>query len=245
MSMTARDLGTRLLLDPVLAVVFPSHCLACQALLAHPTRGPLCATCWTALPRHAPHAVCTCGAPGRYGAPCGRCRRGLTPYSAGLSLGPFEGTLRLLVHELKYHGRRRLAQHLAERLLARPECARMLTRDALLVPVPLHPRRLAERGYNQAELVARALAERARLEIAPGALVRRRETGFQTGLSAAQRRANVAGAFAVRARGRLAGRVVVLIDDVITTGATAHACATTLKEAGASDVRLVTLARAT
>lgn len=242
--MTARELGARLLLDPVLAVVFPSHCLACQALLAHPTRGPLCGTCWSALPCHSPLALCACGAPGRFGGRCGRCRRGLTPHSTGLSLGPFEGTLRLLVHELKYRGRRRLAEHLAERLLARPECARVLTSEALLVPVPLHPRRLAARGYNQAELVARALAAQAHLEVAPAALVRRWETGSQTGLTAAQRRANVAGAFAVRARGRVAGRVVVLVDDVVTTGATAYACAAVLRAAGARDVRLVTLARA-
>ncbi len=241
---TVRELSTRLLLDPVLAVVFPSRCMACQALLTQPTRGPLCASCWGALPRHPPHARCVCGAPGALGTRCVRCRRGLTPHSAGVSLGPFEGSLRVLVHELKYHGRRRLAEQLAERLLAQPECLPVFTVGAVLVPVPLHPRRLNSRGYNQAELVASALAHRTGLELAAGALVRRRETCSQTGLSAAQRRANVSEAFAVRARARVAGRVVVLVDDVVTTGATAHACARTLRAAGAVDVRLVTLARA-
>ena len=109
----------------------------------------------------------------------------------------------------------------------------------VLVPVPLHPRRRLERGYNQTELLARELQRRTRLEVAARALVRRKETAPQAGLSAAARRRNVTGAFAVRQRPRVAGRVVVLLDDVWTTGATALACARILKEAGAAEVRLL------
>jgi ComF family protein len=174
---------------------------------------------------------------------CGRCRRGLNPTAAGASLGPYEGSLRTVLHELKYRGRRRAARRLAEALLDAPAARRLLTADAVLVPVPLHPRRRRERGFNQSELLAAALARRTGLRMAPAALVRRRDTSPQAGLTAAARRANVEGAFAVRQRARVSGRPVVLVDDVLTTGATARGCARVLREAGASEVRVLTVAR--
>jgi ComF family protein len=109
--------------------------------------------------------------------------------------------------------------------------------------VPLHPRRRRERGFNQSELLATELARRTGLRLAPLALVRRRDTAPQAGLTAAARRANVEGAFAVRQRARVSGRPVVLVDDVLTTGATARGCARVLREAGAAEVRVLTVAR--
>jgi ComF family protein len=208
----------------------------------HPTRGPLCSACWRAVPRHAEPA-CLCGDPRTLGDErCRRCRRALTPFARGASLGPYEGTLRVLVHELKYRGRRRVGDRLAEEILSTPE-ARAVARGAdVLVPVPLHPRREKERGFNQSELLARGVAGRTGLPVAR-ALVRRVDTPPQTGLSAARRRANVAAAFAVRRRAQVAGRVVVLVDDVRTTGATVRACASALLAAGAAEVRLLTAAR--
>ena len=150
---------------------------------------------------------------------------------------------RTLVHELKYRGRRRIAGRLAAELLAAPRIHELLEGDVVLVPVPLHPRKRRERGFNQSELVAAEIASRTGRPLAPRALVRRKDTAPQSDLSAAERRRNVAGAFAVRERARVVGRVVVLVDDVWTTGATARACARILREAGAAQVRLLSLAR--
>jgi ComF family protein len=146
------------------------------------------------------------------------------------------------VAELKYRGRRRIAGRLAKLLLERAEVEELL-RGGVLVPVPLHPHRRAERGYNQAELLARAIATRSTAPLATGLLTRRRDTPRQTGLPAAQRRRNVSGAFVVTRPERVRGRVLVLVDDVCTTGATLRACAEALRQAGASEVRVLTLAR--
>lgn len=236
--------AVRLIVDPVLAVVFPSRCPVCAGHVARPTLGPLCEVCWRDLPRHrAP--LCACGFPlrGNVLDACGRCRRGLSSFARGFSLGPYEGALRVALHELKYRGRRRVAARLAEALLGDAASASVLTPGAVLVPVPLHPRRRRERGFNQADLLAAELSRRAELRVAGAALVRRIDTPSQTGLSAAARRVNMAVAFAVRQRAQVAGRVVVLVDDVLTTGATARACARVLVQAGAAEVRLLTAAR--
>ena len=234
--------AARQLVEPVLAVVFPARCAACGDPLDEPGRGSLCESCWARLPRHAVRP-CACGFPvPRHGERCGRCRRGLSPLSRGASLGPWEGPLRTAVAELKYRGRRRIAGRLAALLLERPEVEELL-QGAALVPVPLHPRRRAERGYNQAELLARALAARSAAALAPALVIRRRDTPRQTGLSAALRRRNVRGAFAVPRPERVRGRILVLVDDVYTTGATLRACAEALRRAGAAEVRVLTLAR--
>jgi len=147
------------------------------------------------------------------------------------------------VHELKYRSRRRVAGRIAEAMLDDARVRVVLDGAQALVPVPLHPRRQRTRGFNQSELLADALGRGAGIVVAASALVRREDTRSQTGLTAAARRANVKGAFAVRRRAQIAGRTVVLVDDVLTTGATASACAQALRAAGAREVRLLTAAR--
>jgi ComF family protein len=234
----------RAVVDPFLTVVFPSSCVVCREPLFSPSAGPLCPPCWTALPRHR-SPLCACGVPlaPEVPVPCGRCRRGLSPLTRGASLGPYEGALRGVIHALKYRGRRRLAPALARALVGETAVRGVLEPGVVLVPVPLHPRRRRERGFNQAELLAQALATATQVRVAPTALVRRKDTASQSGLSAAERRRNVKGAFVVRRRAAIGGRVVVLVDDVFTTGATVRACAEALTSAGAAEVRSVTVAR--
>jgi ComF family protein len=144
--------------------------------------------------------------------------------------------LRSIVHALKYDGRRSIARHLGA--LMRLTAADLLNDVDVVVPVPLHWRRKQRRGFNQAEDLARSFGVPLMK-----ALKRVRATPSQTDLPAARRHANVRGAFRLRWRARVAGLRVVLVDDVCTTGATLEACATVLREAGATDVRAVTAAR--
>jgi ComF family protein len=148
-----------------------------------------------------------------------------------------------VVHELKYAGRRRAAERLAEALLEDAAVRALVETSDLLVPVPLHQRRQRERGFNQSALLAVEVGRRTARPTCADALVRRLASQPQAGLSAAARRKNVRDAFAVRRRAAVAGRVVTLVDDVLTTGATALACARRLEEAGAREVRLLTVAR--
>jgi ComF family protein len=152
------------------------------------------------------------------------------------AIGPYDGTLRAVVHALKYDGRRSLARPLA-RLMAKSG-ADLLAGADFVSPVPLHRARARSRGFNQAEEMARHLGVPV-----VHALRRIRRTPSQTDLPAARRHANVRGAFAMARRARVGGAVVVLIDDVSTTGATLEACARVLLEAGASEVRALTAAR--
>jgi len=154
----------------------------------------------------------------------------------------FEEPIRSAIHALKYRGGAQVIEVLA-RPLTQAWRALDMTSD-LLVPVPLHKRREARRGYNQALVLAQALGAQLQLPTASRALHRVRDTASQTHLNRAARHRNVADAFAVFPGLDLAGLMVTLVDDVATTGATLNACAVVLLEAGAKAVNAFTLARA-
>lgn len=153
----------------------------------------------------------------------------------------FDGVLREAVHRLKYASARNLADPLAE-MMAQFWYQTPLPADVLM-PVPLHPHRERERGYNQSMLLAQALGRRIGLAVLPNALVRCRNTVSQTTLNARERRANVAEAFECVSEA-VRGKRVLLIDDVCTTGATLEACSVALRQGGALSVWALTLARA-
>jgi ComF family protein len=234
----------RAALDAVLSVVLAPACAACDELLEHPTCGPVCARCWESIRPLTPPVCDACGDPlpswrsiSLPLAHCPRCRRTTRAVDRARAIGPYDGALRAIVHALKYEGRRSLARPLGE--LMRHRGAEVLAGAACAVPVPLHPSRRRERGFNQAADLARQLG----LPVV-GALARTRATAAQTGLPAGQRHRNVRDAFAVTRAGQiLAGTTVVLVDDVSTTGATLEACARALKQAGVREIRALTAAR--
>jgi ComF family protein len=165
----------------------------------------------------------------------------VAPLRAIIAGYPFEGALRAAILALKYRGRTRLLPLLSAALAA-PLASRPLDID-LIVPVPLSSGRARSRGFNQAALIARPLAAANSLPLDAGALIRSRETAQQTRLPARERRANVAGAFAVPDPATVRDRRILLIDDVCTTGATLEACAAPLLEAGAAGVWALVVAR--
>jgi ComF family protein len=188
-----------------------------------------------------------CGSPFEFdpgpGVRCPACTARPRAFDRARAACLYDEASRDLILKLKHADRTDLAGLMA-RWLSRS--ARPLLADAdVVVPVPLHRWRLLRRRYNQAAEIARPLARGAGLAFLPDALERVRDTATQGGKSATGRRRNVAGAFAVRAgqRDRLAGRRVLLVDDVLTTGATAHACARALKAAGAAAVHVAVIAK--
>ena len=238
-------------LDAVLAVLLAPTCAACERVLPSPRRGPVCAGCWDSIRRLPPPLCRTCGVPllswRVLPAPlehCAPCRRRLPRLDAARAAGRYEGALRQIIHAFKYDGRRTLAAPLGR--LMRDASGDLLADASCAVPVPLHPWRRLRRGFNQSGDLAATLD----LPVV-AALWRSRATPSQSGLTAGARRRNVEGAFRLsplcRARtiARLVrGGVVVLVDDVRTTGATLDACAGVLKAAGAREVRAVTVAYA-
>jgi ComF family protein len=241
--------AARLTADALLAATLAPRCASCATVLERASAGPVCETCWSLVQPLRPPLCRTCGESlpswrtvSVAMAQCPRCRRRPLLVDAGRAAGSYEGALREIIHAFKYEGRRSLAVPLAARM--RDAGAALLTDARCTVPVPLHPWRRMQRGFNQASALAAALD----LPVVH-ALWRARPTAAQAGLTAAARQHNVRRAFTLSpfltARAQqtwLAGGAVVLIDDVRTTGATLNACAAVLKAAGAREVRALTAA---
>jgi len=179
---------------------------------------------------------------------CGLCRRLEPPFVKAAAYGSYEGGLRELIHLLKYDQVRPAANVLGRMLAEAVSDLQPLFADrpVLVVPVPLHARKFRQRGFNQAELIARSalkLLSGEGLQLSPDVLERKRETQSQIGLSRHQRRENMRGAFAVAQRLEVAGREILVVDDVFTTGTTVAECARVLRRAGASKVYVATVAR--
>jgi ComF family protein len=217
-------------------------CACCDTPLDTTVQGCVCSRCWNAIPLPSLPICEVCGdtLPSRRAAGdgrCTRCRRRPRVITRGRSIASYEGTLRDVLHSLKYDGRRSIAKAIGERMAR--SGAEVLDGADALVPVPLHWIRQYRRGFNQAEELARGVG----LPLVD-ALRRSRRTVTQTDLPEAQRLANVSGAFRLRRNVRITGQVLVLVDDVSTTGATLDACARVLLAGGAAEVRALTAARA-
>jgi competence protein ComFC len=222
---------------------YPGACACCGA----GTEGAaaLCDGCDVELRKLETAPACrSCGKPlAEPGAPCGWCLGdGVPHYEWVLRLGVFGDPLKHLVHQLKYHRRWPLAEVLADRLLEQEPVKGLMNETDVLVPVPLHRLRQIGRGYNQAEIVARRLASRCRKKLARP-VVRLRNTESQTNMpSAAKREENMRDAFALLDGRAVRGKRVVVVDDVMTTGATLRAVAQALRPALPASLCAVVLA---
>jgi ComF family protein len=240
-------------------LLFPPFCAVCRARLGEGRRDPLCGECWARLPRIAPPWCELCGLPfgafpgfdaplpgGREamgpGHLCGACRRH-PPRFYLRAAARYGDTMREAIHAFKFAGRRSLAAPLGDLLAAVGRESLPVADPPLLVPVPLHRRRERERGFNQARLLAERVARHWSVPVRGDVLVRVTATLSQVDLPPEARRTNVRGAFAVRRPELAAGRHVVLVDDIFTTGATAAECTRCLREAGAGAVGVLALAR--
>jgi ComF family protein len=250
---------SRQFIQSLLALILPASCVVCAGALNESLTGGICGSCRRALEAWTGTVCYRCGLPlaarvMTADSLCGECRLDRPHFDFARSYGIYAGTLRKVVLELKFHRRERLGVRLGH-LLVQPwlalQAALTLQESWLVLPVPLHRSRERERGYNQATLLAQGFAQALRQRGSTGlqfdrrALTRERSTAPQSGLSVQARRDNVRGVFSVTAPKRLRDRNMILVDDVMTTGATASACAAELKRCGAQRVVVLTLARAT
>jgi ComF family protein len=218
----------------------------CNRPLQELSRIPVCRECLREPePLIAEHFCTSCRTPFLNHYPldengqCPMCRLGLRGFDAAYAFGAYEGTLRKLIHLFKYSRIAPLAQPLGRMM------AGALPRDErydAIVPLPLHWLRRWGRGFNQSKLLAEELARRSGVPVLEP-VRRKRATSSQAGLSNSARRTNVRGAFEIKKPNQVAGRRILLVDDVMTTGATASACGQALKNAGAKYVALLALAR--
>lgn len=212
----------------------PQDCLLCAA----PAAGDLlCAACADELPRLAQSRCPRCALPAPGGEVCGRCQRHPPHFDRLLAVFPYAFPIDRMLQQLKYGHQLALAAWFGERLLP---LAERLAAD-LIVPLPLHPERMTARGFNQAIEIARPLARATGLPLDTAICTRQRATPPQEGLNLRERRRNLRNAFACNAT--LAGMHVLLVDDVVTSGATIGECARTLRLHGAREISVLAVAR--
>jgi ComF family protein len=233
----------------ILDYLLPTSCAYCHAPVGDSGIPYFCSSCWTDFaPLYGPVCPC-CGRPfdspealsHSPGNECGACRQNPPMFDQALSIGYFEGPLREAIHQFKYRPCRSLGRPLGEWMA---QNVRLLTGIDIVMPVPLHTKRLRQRGFNQALLLAHRISETHHVKLSCDNLFRVRPTRPQVELTGEERVRNVAGAFELHQPGEVEGGRVVLIDDVFTTGATMNECAEVLKDAGAAQVIAFTLARA-
>ena len=233
----------RALLALAADLLCPERCAACIALVAADEL--FCHACRARVNVLGSPECVRCGHPRRNAGTCATCSdstdrpiryaRAFAAYHGSEGRGPVAEALAAF----KYAGVQRLGRRLASAMLTRLPAEP----PDVVVPIPLHPRRLRQRGYNQSAVLARQIARGLGVRAALGLLVRVRDTRSQTALTSLERAVNVAGAFAVDRPGELHDRSILLVDDVWTSGATARAAATALSDAGAGAVDVLTFAR--
>ncbi|HWR59719.1 MAG TPA: ComF family protein [Thermodesulfovibrionales bacterium] len=226
------------LVSSLFSVVYPSVCPVCKSLSDALPYAPICMNCWGTIKRYDGPSCRICAAPlvSEHSNLCGECLREAPPFSLVLNYGIYSDTLSEAIHLLKFSGLKRVARPLGKLLLDLP----IPLMDGI-IPVPMTGKTLRERGFNQTLLLSRTLSKHLGIPVRMDMLYKKRETSPQLGLRAKERAANLKNAFAVRGRGD--NLRLILLDDVMTTGATVRECSKALLKAGAKEVVVVTLAR--
>lgn len=224
-------------LNDFLSFVFPPFCAICRRTLREGEK-IVCEDCFGSVSPIAPPFCQTCGSPlkrsqSRY---CSRCRREESSITRGRGLGVYGGVILELVQLLKYKRKPSIAHRMGLMMGSLALSDPLIRGGDVLIPVPLHAARLRARGYNQADLLARSASRRMGLPISSNSLIRGRATKTQTLLNEEQRRENVRDAFLVVRREDVENRKIILVDDVLTSGATLKSAASALLEAGANEV---------
>ena len=236
------------------SILFPSDCRICHAPLTNIATLPVCQPCLAQIVPLDGTLCQICGEKLFHASAetedkplCPICRRVGAHFSRAAAFGAYEGALRELIHLFKYNGVRPAGRVLGS-LLNQTVATIALPDSVIVVPVPLWSGKRTARGFNQAEAIARSFMSfqsSSSIQLDTSILVRTRETASQTGLTRHQRRANVRGAFAVLKPAKVKGQSILVVDDVMTTGTTAGECARVLRRAGAKEVFVATVARAT
>ncbi|MFB3925901.1 MAG: ComF family protein [Syntrophales bacterium] len=228
-------------------LLFPVRCVGCDSLIKEGDGGPFCERCISKI-HFIKSPICPrCGIPFRAGGSdhlCGECIRTRQYFTMARSVGLYETALLNAIHRFKY-GKSTAAGKALGKIMALFDFPGLeMRRFSVIMPVPLHPDRLRERGFNQSLILAREIAGHHCLPLDFTSLKRKRYTEPQIGLGKDARSPNVRGAFEVGGKENISGRKVVLVDDVYTTGSTVRECARTLLGNGAEEVAVLTLARA-
>lgn len=237
--------------DALASVLLPAECRLCERLLLHASRIPICEQCIASFPQ-TPEKTCNCcglpladmAAAAGEDIRCAACREGRFAFDWARSFSLYEGTLVRAIMLLKFERMEPLAEWFAERLAGVVAQQAEAMKADLVVPVPLHGERQKERGYNQAEILSRLLAKRLGLPHRGVLLVRTKPRPDKHILTLSERWEAVRGAFATQPGSQVDKLRVLLVDDVMTTGATLDACARALRGAGAKEVCGLTIARA-
>ena len=232
-------------LQEVLHLIYPPTCAGCARAVT--SDKPFCPDCFSNLALisepYCPLCGIPCGAEAITSHLCSDCLESFHPFDRARAAGFYQGLLREVIHRFKYGGQTFLVWPLARMLIGPARELARLHRIDTVVPVPLHTRRLRQRGFNQSSLLARRLGSLLKVSVDYSSLKRTRWTDPQIGLSRNQRAVNVKGAFSLKAPEKIKDKGILLVDDVFTTGETVNQCVQVLNDGGSREVVVLTVAR--
>jgi ComF family protein len=236
------------ILTGLVDIIFPPRCLTCDFILDHHENLPVCPSCFSKI-KFITSPICICCGIPFTGADesdhlCGDCIISKPAFSIARAVGHYEATLLDTIHNFKYRGKIAIGKILGQLMAEYEYPAFNISDFTLIMPVPLHSKRLRERGFNQSVILAKEIAGRHHIPLDFLTLKRYIYTEPQVNLGKKERESNVRGAFDVKGQEKTLNRKIILVDDVYTTGSTVEECARILMKKGATSVAVLTLARA-